>query len=872
MTTKLLQQRFTQGEFSPEMIGRSDIDQYYSGAETLNNVIVIPQGGVKRRGGTRHITSLIQQLNVHTPSSASNPNGGTAANSYDVDASTVMLTTTNISTTNPYIVTSHDLGSDKAIGYVTVSGLKLTVSGTSTSDFFIEVATSAAPTTWFTTSAIPLTTTETASIKSIGGSYRYVRLVKTTGTDLGTNRISLAEMQVLGTTASATYVRQMPFEFNREQVYMVVFTDRLLTIFANTTLVAYVPAPMFTSARIQEINWTQSADTAIIVHEDIPPHKLVRGATDADWQFVPITFDFMPRYDFTPTSSNPAGTITPSATSGVITLTASGTPFTSEAVDVGQIIDGGGGRARIIQYLTTSTVKAVTLIPFYGTTAITSGAWVYEGGFENVWSSSKGWPKSVTFHDGRLWFGGSTERPQTLWGSKVGLFFDFDPGQIYDDDAIDVTLDTDQVNAIVNLFSQRTLQVFTTGGEFASLQSSGTAITPTNIDIRRQTQEGSRLGLRPVEIDGGTIYVKFGGKSIIRFLFDDIQQAYSSGSISTLSSHLLSTPIDISVDKTNADNDASILFIVNTDGTVACASLLGEQKVVAFTKLETDAAYSTVGQFKSIAVNEDGIFVVIQRTIPAGNTLVFEKMDETYLMDGAYKTTGAVTVVTGATWLAGRTVKLRVDGANVSDVVVADGTTTGSISAFADYSGTVAGTVLVTSANHGLTNYSAVTITGTTNYNGTFAATIVNSSTFYITDTWVSNDATGTWTVPSGALKVYPASTTSVEFGINFTTTVKDLPVEADPNSVRAGSTLGKKKRVVSVALQLKSTSGISINGNAVTTPVYTAAGTTSAIANFTGTIRTEGISDSTDAGQVTITQSAPNPLTLLALSKEVKF
>src|SRR3990167_11084986 len=145
MATKLLQQRFTQGEFSPEMLGRSDIDQYYSGAETLNNVIVIPQGGVKRRGGGKFIVALIQSLNVHTPTSATNPNGGTAANAYDIDAVTVMLTTTNISTTNPYIVTTYDLGSDQAINYVTVSGLKLTVSGTSASDFFVEVATNAAP-------------------------------------------------------------------------------------------------------------------------------------------------------------------------------------------------------------------------------------------------------------------------------------------------------------------------------------------------------------------------------------------------------------------------------------------------------------------------------------------------------------------------------------------------------------------------------------------------------------------------------------------------------------------------------------------------------------------------------------------------------
>lgn len=72
---------------------------------------------------------------------------------------------------------------------------------------------------------------------------------------------------------------------------------------------------------------------------------------------------------------------------------------------------------------------------------------------------------------------------------------------------------------------------------------------------------------------------------------------------------------------------------------------------------------------------------------------------------------------------------------------------TGPISAFADYSGTVAGTVLVTDTAHGLLTGDIVTIDGTTNYNGTFSITKVDDNTYYITDTWVADDATGNWTM-----------------------------------------------------------------------------------------------------------------------------
>lgn len=73
----------------------------------------------------------------------------------------------------------------------------------------------------------------------------------------------------------------------------------------------------------------------------------------------------------------------------------------------------------------------------------------------------------------------------------------------------------------------------------------------------------------------------------------------------------------------------------------------------------------------------------------------------------------------------------------------------GVITAFADYGGTVEGTVLATSAGHGLSTGDIVTHMGTTNYNGVFEVTVVSVDTYYFTAVWVADDATGTWIHPS---------------------------------------------------------------------------------------------------------------------------
>ena len=54
----IIQTNFTAGELSTKLHGRVDITKYANGADTLENVIVQPHGGVTRRPGTRFIKEV----------------------------------------------------------------------------------------------------------------------------------------------------------------------------------------------------------------------------------------------------------------------------------------------------------------------------------------------------------------------------------------------------------------------------------------------------------------------------------------------------------------------------------------------------------------------------------------------------------------------------------------------------------------------------------------------------------------------------------------------------------------------------------------------------------------------------------------------
>lgn len=599
----LIQTNFSTGETDPLIRGRIDLNQYYSALQKATNVTVLPQGGVRRRPGLRYVSQL--------PAAASS---GVAMCPFEfsVDDSYMFVLT------------------DKRI-HVFKAGSQIT-----------QIAHPNAAT--YSQSGTTITVTA-ANHGLIAGDTVYLDFTSGTAVDASFT---------VATAASGSFT---------------VTAAGSLTTSGNVTLKPnHIIASTITAAMLPDLNWAQSADTIIFVHQDLAPLKLVRGANDASWTLSTITFDFIPKHAYTLSKTSPSSTITASAKEGTIELSAAGGVFS--AADVGQYIhikEGYGfGIARVIGYISSSKLLAVTEIPFDKTSAYGSGEWEIQSGYEDVWSSARGWPKSVTFHEGRLYFGGSKGRPSTVWGSVVGRFFDFDKGQSLDDEAVESTVDTNQLNAIVNCLSGRDLQFFTTGSEFYVPQATLEPITPTNFFVKIATRNGCKPSIKPVGLDSGTLFVQRQGKSLNEFVFTDTEAAYITNRISLLSSHLLKTPVDMAIRRATSTDESDQLYIVNgDDGSMVCYSMLRSQQVIAPSEFITD------GTFLAIGVDVDTIYVVVKRVINGADKYFVERFDNSLTLDNAV-TGGAAASVTAAN-LAAETVKVIADG-----VVLPDATANGS--------------------------------------------------------------------------------------------------------------------------------------------------------------------------------------------------
>ncbi len=487
-------------------------------------------------------------------------------------------------------------------------------------------------------------------------------------------------LEYIDETTSSAEGRLVPFEFNTEQTYVLSFTAGEFKVYRTDVngvqaTVTSSPISSLSADMIKEMDWTQSADTLILVHPDIQPIQITRTSHTA-WTATTITFTDIPAYSYTGIStSSPAGQVQPDVTTGAVILTGISTTFTSSYV--GQYINmPSGGRIFVEKFNSTTELEGSITVELRNTD--NTSDWELETGYEDVMSGSRGWVRSVTFFKGRLWLGGVGERPQTVIASNIDDFFNLREGSGFADQALNFTLDDNQVNQIEKIFAGRGLQIFTTGGEYVIGSNSSEPITPESLAgvLSKETLHGSGSldntvvkKPRPLSVDGATIFIERGGATVRQFIFNDAEASFNAGIISILSSHLIDTPVAMDVKRSTPSNKSDYVYVVNSDGTCAVLNTLREQQLLAWTLFETE------GSFEDVVVSGRLVYFIVNRTINGSTVRYIEKLNADCKTDSSLVQTNVTPTVnwSGLDHLEGETIKLRGDDFILDDETVSSG-------------------------------------------------------------------------------------------------------------------------------------------------------------------------------------------------------
>jgi hypothetical protein len=262
--------------------------------------------------------------------------------------------------------------------------------------------------------------------------------------------------------------------------YLLAFSDFQVDIYRDGVLRETVATP-WEEAHLPQIAWAQLGDSLLVTHPDIPPQQLRRQSdtvwTIAQWSFVELE----PGVDAEPFARFVAADVEMQATgtTGTVTLNTSADVFVAE--HLGGIFRMEGRQIQVTNVQSSTQAVALVLQDLNNTGPTTD--WD-----ELAFSEARGWPITVSFHQDRMVIGGSRDLPNGLWLSKTGDHFNFDVGLGDPDEAIAFSLAANDSPAIRALMAGRNLQVFTSSGEWVV---TGEPLTPTNIQVQRQSRIGS---------------------------------------------------------------------------------------------------------------------------------------------------------------------------------------------------------------------------------------------------------------------------------------------------------------------------------------------------------------------------------------------
>ena len=671
---------------------------------------------------------------------------------------------------------------------------------------------------------------------------------------------------------SSKVTRLIPFEFNVEQSYVLEFGHQYIRFYKDDGQIVSGGSPYeistnITEDKLFEIQFTQSADVMYIVHESLPVQKLSRlGHTN--WTLATVDFKNGPYLDKNTSST----TMTPSGTSGSVTITASTSTFVS--TDVGRLVRIGDGHAKITAYSSTTSVSATTTTDFANTNA--NADW-----YLGAWCSAKGYPKTVSFFEQRLVFGGSTYYPQTIWASESGFYEKFDTGAGDPADAFIYTIAANKVNTIRWLAPARDLIVGTAGGEFKVGKPAGEPLQPDNVQITQQTTYGGYT-TQPIQIGNAVLFLQRQRKKIREFSYRFEDDAYLAPDMTLLAEHITGNGI---VDVDYAQEPESIYWAVREDGTLLGMTYQREEDVIAWHRHIIGGSFKQTFNAATAVTSKttdplfNGFITISGHGFVTGDKVLYSSNGGTKiggLQDNSYyyviaKDANNIEFAETYQQAKDRTVIQISAGVGTQNIqsqakvksictiseelenqtwIIVERKVNGSIVKYVEY---LDKTVNMDSCLSTTVNASSTTITGLNHLEGESVQILIGDAVY-------PNQI-----VSSGSISVSLSPNTgykSLEVGLGFISQLKTMRVEA---GAAAGTAQGRKKRYNEVMVRLHETVGININGDQL--PFRTSSTPMGQnIKEFTGDKRVINLGWDRD-GQIIIKQEQPLPMTILGIT-----
>lgn len=629
---------FTAGELSPRLDGRTELSKYFNGCKTLQNFLVVPQGGATRRPGTEFIAEV----------KTSSVSGRLIPFEFNVEQAYVL------EFGNLYFRIFKDGGQ-------VVDG----------SNIPIEVVTPYA-----TADLAGLKFAQSADVMYIVHPDYSPRQITRTGHDAWTitevdfRRGPMLDPQLDGTTLTAngrtgsvTITASADTFVSTDVGRLVKLHDGFAEITAYSSATSVTATVKENADRRTELMPSYTA-TTISFHEGDPSATGLEHndrIQDTGANFIHEGFKVGMHVTITGSTSN-------NVSNALIVSITDDTILFAPSVD---LLDEAAG-------------DTVTI----------AGDLEADDEFSlGAFSDTTGYPACVAFFEQRLVFANTLENPQTIFFSVAGDFSNFTAGTD-DDDALTYTIGSNQVNVIRYLTSSRALLVGTSGGEFVVRAGSIDApISPTNTQIKRQASYGS-ADIQPITVSNVALFVQRAKRKIRELVYNFDTDSYIAPDMTLLAEHITEGLIKEIAFQQEPDN---VVWTVLENGKICGMTYRREEDVVAWHEHTLGGSYTSgattynYGFVESVAVipsqdAEDEVYFLVARTINGATVRYVERMkpiefgsdiEDAFFVDSGLSYSGsATTSISGLDHLEGQSVTILANGSTHANKTVSSGSIT----------------------------------------------------------------------------------------------------------------------------------------------------------------------------------------------------
>lgn len=502
--------------------------------------------------------------------------------------------------------------------------------------------------------------------------------------------------------------RLIPFSFNTEQTYILVFEHLKMRVIRNGGMVLAGAGPAifelatpYTEAELPRLGFTQSADVMTLVHPNHAPRNLSRLAHD-NWSLDVI--------DFTPTTSIPTNVVAAAEGTGGGTynktyeyvVTAIGADGSESLASSEAQITLNSLSTTYGVKLTWNTVSGAEYYKIYKSESKNTNVFGWIGESKTLqftdfniapdvstappedrtpFDGADNRPAAVNYYQQRQIFANTNNEPQTVFTTQTGNYKSLRTSSpTRADDAVTLTIAGRQVNEIRHIIALDALLLMTSGGEWQVTEGQDEVLAPDTVGVRIQTYNGASW-VTPVVINDTVLYVQEKGTRIRDLGYTFSSDKYQGNDLSIMSNHLFEG-YEIE-EMTYAAEPYGILWCVRNDGMLLGMTYQREHEVWGWHQHDTQGSFESVASISEDS--RDAVYVIVKRNIDGADVRYverLEKREETLPEDCFYVDSGlsydgvATTSISGLDHLEGEQVVVLADGNEVKNLTVSAGAIT----------------------------------------------------------------------------------------------------------------------------------------------------------------------------------------------------